>query len=221
MKRKKNIYFDRKSLGWKLGKKPLSKAERKRKAAIARQDKAHAKMMEQDARKRARKESGGQFRQIRSEAKKEQAGRDKAEARAKLSTKDRELWEELLRQNPAKARKVLEGMAMATKKRKRKKKMPAGLKAYWLKKRRQKNARKAKRRKNSAPKKRRRVRRRKPAARRRRRVQNRRPARRRRRTNPRRRRSTKIIKTNLRKGTKAFRQFVSQMRAKYGSARVL
>lgn len=112
---------------------------------------------------------------------------------------------------------------MATKKRRRrKKKMPAGLAAYWAKKRRAKNARKAKRRKKANPKPRRR-RRKKPVVRRRpRRVQNyRKPARRRRKSNPPKRRRVKIIKTNLRKGTKAFRQFVSQVRAQYGKARVL
>lgn len=216
-RRKRNIYFDRKSLGFKLGKSPAKKAaERKQKAA----EKRHAKMIAQDARARARKESGSTFRQIRSEAKKEQAGRAKAEARAKLSAKDKELWEELLRSNPAKARKVLEGMAMATKKRKRKKKMPAGLKAYWAKKRRQKNARKAKRRKRANPKKRR-TRRRKPTVRR---IRRRKPnvqRRRRRKSNPRRKRPVKIIKTSLRKGTKAFAQFVRETRAKYGKARVL
>ena len=45
--------------------------------------------------------------------------------------------------------------------------------------------------------------------------------RRRRKSNPRRKRPVKIIKTNLRKGTKAFKQFVSQVRAQYGKARVL
>ena len=44
---------------------------------------------------------------------------------------------------------------------------------------------------------------------------------RRRKANPRPQRRVKIIKTNLRKGTKAFRQFVQEQRAKYGSARVL
>jgi len=94
--------------------------------------------------------------------------------------------------------------------------------AYWAKKRRAKNARKAKRRKKANPKPRRR-RRKKPVVRRRpRRVQNyRKPARRRRKSNPPKRRRVKIIKTNLRKGTKAFRQFVSQVRAQYGKARVL
>jgi hypothetical protein len=212
MKRKKNIYFDRKSLGFKLGKKPLSKAERKRQTAIARQDKQHAKLAERAERKQARKQSGAAFRQIRSEAKKEQAGRAKAEARAGMSARDKELWEEVYKSNPAKARKVLEGMAMATKKRKRKKKMPAGLKAYWAKKRRQKNARKAKRRKRANPK---------PRKRRRRPTPKPKVLRRRARRNPPRKRRAKIIKTSLRKGTKAFRRFVAEQRAKYGSARVL
>jgi hypothetical protein len=117
------------------------------------------------------------------------------------------------------------GTHMATKKRMAKKrkrnsrkgKMPAGLKAYWAKKR----AAKAKR-KN--PRKRRRVirRRRKPVSMR---VRNfRRTARKPRRkshrhVNP--RRGLKIIRTNLRKGTKAFKHFVREQREKYGKARVL
>lgn len=116
---------------------------------------------------------------------------------------------------------------MATKKRRKKKtsrkgKMPAGLKAYWAKKRRGKAKRKNPRKRRRAVRKA--VRRRKPVSLR---VKNfrraaRKPKAKRRRTrtsNP--RRGVKIIRTNLRKGTKAFAQFVREQRAKFGTARVL
>jgi hypothetical protein len=402
--RRRNVYWDWKTLQWKRGDKPLTKAqrkqqtaERKRQAAIARQDKQHAKIAERAERKQSRISAGKQFRQLRSEAKKEAKARE-------LVKQDRELWRELYgsqnpfpgrltnsrrralrrmaskkrkrrnsrsrpfigpdgkvwhsgkrpraealaakaaqqaakrmdleswdrhmrtlkmleaeKQNPyevtrkftggtlkglehtgrtsapykvgqrvrkpiggspyviTKVRKVNPGIVEAIspgdrvtiinrfgqqstgravmrssgggwvlnmggphgtpgiaseenivrvkkkrakqnpRKRSRKGKMPAGLAAYWRKKRAQKNARK---RKKANPKKRR-TRRRRPVARRR--VQNyRKPVRRRRRkSNPPRKRPVKIIKTNLRKGTKAFRQFVSQVRAQYGKARVL
>jgi hypothetical protein len=234
----RNVYWDWKSLSWRHGEKPLTKAqrkqqsaERKRQAAIARQDKQHAKIAERVERKQAKQQAGKQFRQLRSEAKKEARARE-------LVKQDQELWRELYgSQNPfpgkltdrarARLRKLVRQNTMAKKRKKkknsRKGKMPAALKAYWAAKRRAKNARKAKRRKKANPKPRRR--RRKAVARRpRRRVRNyRKPATRRRRrtSNPRRKRPVKIIKTNLRKGTKAFKQFVSQVRAQYGKARVL
>ncbi len=105
--------------------------------------------------------------------------------------------------------------------------MPAGLRKYWAKKR----AAKAKR---SNPKKKRRTRRKNirglhPVARLREYKRQRKGGSSRKKSlrvalssrNPPRKRRVKIIKTNLRKGTKAFRQFVAATRAKYGSARVL
>lgn len=299
MKRRKNVYWDWKSLQWKRGDKPLTKAqrkqqtaERKRQAAIARQDKQHAKIAERAERKQSRISAGKQFRQLRSEAKKEQRARE-------LAKQDEALWKELysssnpqragtmagaasgddfetlfrsaMKRNPmaksygvrikkvsgrftglpyqvvsdnsdrtfgayktkeaaqarlaevrARMKEFSRGGSMSNpkKKRKRKRKMPAALANYWRKKR----AAKAKRRKQANPKKRRRVRRRRSVVQRARRVRNyRKPVtrRRRRKSNPRRKRPVKIIKTNLRKGTKAFKQFVSQVRAQYGKARVL
>ena len=208
-RRKRNIYFDRKSLGFKLGKKPLTREQKRKQAAIRKQERAHAKIAEREGRKQARKKASGQFQQIRREAQKE------AKARA-LVERDRELWQELYgKQNPAREfpgsltdaerlalRKLIKRSAMATKKRRRKKnksrkgKMPAGLAAYWRKKR-------AKKAKRKNPKKRprakvRRLRRRKTV---RRRARNyRRPARKVRRRRVRRakrnpvRRRTRIIK---------------------------
>ena len=126
-------------------------------------------------------------------------------------------------------RKLARLKTMATKKRRAKKrkrnsrkgKMPAGLAAYWRKKRAKKNPKRRTKAKRRTPRKKR-ARRRKPVSMR---VRNfrrtpRKPRRRRARaSNP--RRGVKIIKTNLRKGTKAFNQFVREQRAKYGTARVL
>jgi hypothetical protein len=128
---------------------------------------------------------------------------------------------------------------MATKKRKKRKnpkkgKMPAGLRKYWAKKRAKKAARKrnwgGKAKRRAFKSERRRVLKKarktgaipagsrwfragydrvaKPNPRKPRRAKPRKPR-------------TKIIKTSLRKGTKAFRDFVAATRAKYGKARVL
>jgi len=178
MKRKRNIYWDPKSMGLKLGKKP--QRGRKRRTPTE---------------KKARK----QFTQFKSEAQRE------AKAR-KLVESDRELWAELYgKQNPARVfpgnlmdgeraalQKLVKRSVMATKKRRKRKKkngkMPAGLAAYWRKKR-------AKKAKRKNPKKRprakvRRPRRRKPA-----RVRNyrRRPAHKPRKRNPPRRRRTRTL----------------------------
>jgi hypothetical protein len=220
MKRKKNIYWDRKSMGFKLGKKPATKQERKRQAAIARQDKQHEKLAERAAKKQAKQEAGALFRQLRGEAKREKRSAE----RKPMSTRDKELWEELLKSNPETKVSVLRKLAggnMAKKRKKRKNpkkgKMPAGLKAYWAKKRRTKNVRKTKRRKRANPK-RKRARRRKPVARR---IRRRKPNTRRRRarkSNP--RRGTKRITAPVGLGPKGLRQFAAQVRAAYPGARV-
>jgi hypothetical protein len=267
-RRKSNIYFDRKSLGFKLGKKPPTKAQKAKQRAIARQDRRHEKIAEREGRKQAKKQAGGLFRQIRREGQREVTAKTKAkfdkalfdelygrnprDVGAQLSAdsleraakKVQELWRKSGIYQPVDEAKryVLEmrdyvGKKLKKKnprkrKRNRKGKMPAGLRKYWAKKRakkRKRNSRpaymygpdgprkakgKAQRRKVRS-KERRTMKRVRKALR----VRNyRKPARRR---NPPRKRRVRIIKTSLRKGTKAFRQFVAQTRAKYGSARVL
>ncbi len=230
MKRKKNIYFDRKSMGFKLGKKPLSKEERRKQAAIKKQEKAHERMAAQAARKQAKQEAAALFKQLKGDAKPQRKPRTHA---PRWTADDESAWQQLLKSNPQRVfpgdlsvteiralRKLAakRGKSMATKKRckkknSRKRKMPAGLAAYWRKKRaakaKWKNPReKRAKRRNRIP--------RKPRP-----VHKVKRVRRRQRVNPPRKRRVKIIKTSLRKGTKAFRQFVAQTRARYGSARVL
>jgi len=101
MKKRKNVYWDWKALQWRRGKKPVGKAKRK-KASV---QKKHAKMIAQDSRARARKESGQLFRQMRSEAKKEARGRE-------LAKSDEALWKELYgSENP---RRVFPGRLTAS-----------------------------------------------------------------------------------------------------------
>lgn len=222
-RRKKNAYFDWKSLQWKRG---LSKAAKERKRAELAQEKRYEKLQRAAEKKAERaervaekKKQGALFKQLQRDAKPQRAKRHK------MSPADEQAWQELLRSNPQKARELVRQATMAKKKRSKKRKrnsrkgvMPAGLKAYWAKKRRAKAKRKNPKKRRTRKVKRTRVRRRKPVSMR---VRNYRRPRRRRKANPRRKRSVKIIKTNLRKGTKAFRQFVAAQRAKYGTARVL
>jgi hypothetical protein len=279
MTRKKNIYFDRKSLGFKLGKRPPSKAEKargkKKQAAIARderlrqadqrarerQDREHAKIAERAERKLTKQASAKQFRQLRSEAKKEAVAREKLKGDAelwkevygssnpkrvfpgKLTEAERKALLKLIRLKrkanigisdilslASSAKNLTGGGHMAKKKKAkkrkrnrnpRKSKMPAGLRKYWAKMRAKKNPKKKKRR-TRKPRKTARSRNsksrpfigpngkvwmssgRKPRKRRRRRP---------RKANPRRGKLT--IKTNLRPGTKAFRQLVSAYRKAY------
>lgn len=238
MTRKKNIYFDRKSMGFKLGKKPGTRRKRKRQSASERQDRQHAKIAERAARReetverkrasaaRAR-EARAQFSQVRSEAKKEARARE-------LAKKDESLWRELYgNQNPARVfpgnltdseraalQKLVRRSHMATKKkRKRKKKngkMPKGPAAYWRKKRAKKNSRK-KRRARKPNTKRTRTRRRRTAMN----PRPRRRVRRRARRNLPQKRRTLIIKSKFAKGTAGFKADVAAARAKYGKARVI
>jgi hypothetical protein len=212
--KKKNPHFDWKSLSFKRG--PSQRKKQKLKAEKKSREKGQAQL----------------FRQLQKDAKGSRA--PKAPRMSKQEIDD--AFTTFLRENPRAfpgdltateiraLRKLVRAKYMSKKKRSRKKrnsrkgKMPAGLAAYWRKKRAAKNPRKKKRAKRRNPKPRR-ARRRKPVSMR---VRNyRKPARRRRRRNPPRKKGLKIIKTNLRKGTKAFKQFVRETRAKYGSARVL
>lgn len=228
-RRKPNIYFDRKSFGLKLGKKPLSTAEKKRQHAIEKQDREHAKIAARAERKQARQAAGKQFRQLRSEAKKEARARE-------LAKDDQELWQELYgRSNPARVfpgsltdseraalRKLVRRTTMSKKKKSRKRKngkMPAGLAAYWRKKR-------AKKAKRKNPKKRPRAKVRRPRRRKtvRRRIARRAPPkmRRRARRKPNARRRVKIVKAPRGMTGKRLRAFAREMGAKYGApARVI
>ena len=233
-RRKKNLYFG-------FGPSKPTKRERRKsrtefQAGVKRKRAGYKKVRE--------KESSTLFHQLQRDAKPQRA------RRYKLTPADEEAWKEMLRSNPRQfpgnltkeqvlaLRKLVRQKTMATKKRKRKKnsrkgKMPAGLKAYWAKKRRAKAKRKnPKKRRARARKPRKRVRVARPfigpdgkvwysGKKANPRVRRYRKTRKRRKANPRRKRSVKIIKTNLRKGTKAFNQFVAQTRAKYGTARVL
>lgn len=208
-RRKKNLYFG-------FGpSKPTNRERRKSRtefqAGVRRKRSGYKRVRE--------KESSTLFKQLQRDAKPQRAKRHK------MSPADEQAWQELLRSNPQKARELVRQATMAKKKRSKKRKrnsrkgvMPAGLKAYLAKKRRAKAKRKNPKKRRTRKVKRTRVRRRKPVSMR---VRNYRRPRRRRKANPRRKRSVKIIKTNLRKGTKAFRQFVAAQRAKYGTARVL
>lgn len=229
MKRRKNLYFG-------LGPAPApTKRERARQRKEFQSGVRHKRGVYKRGRER---EASTLFKQLQKDAKPQRAHR------AKMSPGDEERWRELLRANPHRraelieARKknifpafllddysalstvkTLEGKTMATKKRKRrKKKMPAGLAAYWRKKRAQKNARKAKRRKrpNPKPRKKRRARRRNVYFDRRTmglKLGKKPRARRRKRRNPPRKRRVKIIKTSL--TGKKLRQFRAAMAAKY------
>jgi|ERR1700677_468433 len=227
MKRKQNIYFDRKSMGFKLGKRPLSKEEKRKQSAIRKQQKAHERMMAADERKRAKKEASSLFKQLQKDAKPSRKSRTH---KPRWTPEDEAGWQELLKSNPnrvfpgnltpteisALRKLAAKGNTMASKKRRKKKnsrngKMPAGLAAYWRKKRAKKNPRKKKARRKVRVITRYRTRT----------VTKIKRYRRKRKSNPRRKRPVKIIKTNLRKGTKAFNRFVAEQRAKYGTARVL
>jgi hypothetical protein len=222
-RRKKNLYF-----GFGPGKPPSKRERQKSRTAFQ----AGVKRKRRWFTKAREKEAGTLFKQLQRDAKPQRA------RRVKMTPRDEELWKQLLKSNPRKfpgdltdeaisaLRKLARRASTMSKKRKKRKKnsrkgkMPAGLKAYWAKKRRAKAKRKNPAKKRRTVKARRkRARRRKPVSLR---VRNyRRPVRRKRRKNPPRKRSVKIIKTNLRKGTKAFDQFVREQRAKYGTARVL
>ena len=218
-RRKKNLYFG-------FGPSKPTKRERRKSRT---EFQARVKRGRSAAKKTREKESGTLFKQLQRDAKPQRA------KRPRWTPQDEAGWQELLRSNPREfpgdltkeqilaLRKLVRRKTMATKKRKRKRnsrkgKMPAGLKAYWAKKRRAKAKRKNPKKRRARKVKRTRVRRRKPVSIR---VRNYRRPRRRRKANPPRKRSVKVIKTNLRKGTKAFSQFVAQTRAKYGTARVL
>jgi hypothetical protein len=199
MRRTQNLYFDRKSLGFKRGIRPASKKElRASKTSFERGVRAKVRTRKGAARKQA----SSLFRQLQGEAQREAKGRE-------MAKQDKALWEELYgRSNPRRVfpgnlttsersalRKLVRLKTMATKKRKRKKnsqkgKMPAGLRRYWAKKR----AAKAKRRN---PKKRRttkpRRKRATPRVRNYRRTA-RKPAKRRARRNPPRPRKPRILK---------------------------
>lgn len=217
MTRKKNIYFG-------LGPAPTpTKRERTRQR---KEFQAGVQRKRTGFRKAREKESGTLFKQLQKDAKPQHA------RRAKMTAKDESLWRELLRENPmrefpgnltktekAALRKLARLRTMATKKRKRRKKkngkMPAGLAAYWRKKRAKKNPKKkrARRRmkKNSRPRKRatpkiRRYRRKRAAPKRRRT----------RRANPVRKR-VKVIKAPRGMSGKALRAFARAKAAEYGA----
>ena len=222
--RKKNLYFG-------LGPAPTpSKRERRRQRT---EFQAGVKRKRTALKRGREKESATLFKQLQRDAKPQRA------RRAKWTPQDEEAWKQMLRENPMRQfpgdltateisalRKLARLKTMSSKKKRRRKKknpkgvMPPGLKR-WHAEQKRKKAKKKNPRKRKAKAMRRRPRRtprRKPVSTR---VRNyRKPARRKRKQNPRPRR-VKVIKTNLRKGTKAFRQFVSATRAKYGSARVL
>lgn len=218
-RRKKNLYFG-------LGPAPTpTKGERSRQRKEFRAGVQRKRTAFKSARE---KESSRLFKQLQRDAKPQRAHR------VKMTPRDEELWKQLLRENPMRKfpgdltreqiqalRKLVRQKHMATKKRKKRKnpkkgKMPAGLRKYWAKKRAKKAARRVlkKARKTGAI----------PAGSRWFRAGYDRVAkpnpRKPRRAKPRKPR-TKIIKTSLRKGTKAFRDFVAATRAKYGKARVL
>lgn len=209
-RRKKNLYF---------GFGPASKAERARQRSYVRTGGA------------GRTVPGNESSALRNEVAEALVGQGykKTDAKKAVQRASGGDFNSLFRSAIGGLKKNPRGITMATKKRKRKKnsrkgKMPAGLKAYWAKKRAKKNGAK-KRRRTRKLNPRKRARRRKPVSLR---VKNfrhakRRPTVKQRRTrmrsNP--RRAVKIIKTNLHKGTKAFEQFVREQRAKYGTARVL
>ena len=249
MKRKRNLYFDWNNLRLRRGHSKEARAaarqQKKQQSTEARQEKQHEKIAEREAKKQAKKEQARLFRQLQGDSKPKRKPRSRA---PRWSPEDEEAWRSMLKSNPrvfpgnlSKAevsalrklaklrpkslRKANVGLSdvvsflssaknltgggkhMAKKKSKKKRKnprkgkMPAGLARWHREQKRKKNARKKKRnprRRKPVPKVRRRVRR-----------------------NPPRRRTPKVIKTNLRKGTKAFKAFVREQRAKYGSARVL
>jgi hypothetical protein len=192
------------------------------------------------------KESSRLFKQLQRDAKPQRAHRVKMTPRDEELWKQllrenpmRKFPGDLTREQIQALRKLVRQKHMATKKRKKRKnpkkgKMPAGLRKYWAKKRAKKAARKrnwgGKAKRRAFKSERRRVLKKarktgaipagsrwfragydrvaKPNPRKPRRAKPRKPR-------------TKIIKTSLRKGTKAFRDFVAATRAKYGKARVL
>jgi hypothetical protein len=230
VRRKENLYFDRKSMGFKRGIRPATKAE------LRASRKSFRRGVEQKVRARkgaARKQAGSLFRQLSRESKQEARGRE-------LASKDKALWEELYgRQNPMRVfpgnltdsersalRKLVRLKHMSKKKKSRKKKnsprkgkMPAGLAAYWRKKR----AKKAKRKNPKRPKRTSKPRRKRVSTR----VRNyrraaRKPAKRRkRRANPRPKRA-KVIKAPYGMTGKRLRAWAREQGKKFGvPARIL
>jgi len=209
-RRRKNLYFG-------LGPAPTpSKRERARQkkefqAGVARKRKGFKRERETGAAKL--------FRQLQKDARPQRAHR------AKMLPGDEERWRELLRSNPGAVLELaqLVGGTMAKKKKNKKKrnpkkgKMPAGLAAYWRKKRAAKAKRKKKR--NPKPRKVKRVRRRKPVMRRR---NVRKPRRqRRRRSNPIPKRA-KVLKAPYGMTGKRLKAWAREQGRKYGvPARVL
>jgi len=206
MKRRKNLYFG-------LG--PAPTPTKRERARSRKEFQAGVQRKRREFKGQRERESSTLFKQLQKDAKPQRAHK------ARMSPGDEERWRELLRSNPGLPELVafaeqLKGAPMA-KKRKRKKNrrprkgvMPAGLKAYWAKKRRAKNARKAKRRKRPNPKPRKRKR-----ARRRRNIyfdrrsmgfkMGKKPrARRRKRRNPPRRRKPRILKPPAGMGPQRF-----------------
>jgi hypothetical protein len=250
MKRKPNIYFDRKSLGLKWGKRPKRRARTmphrgtvRLKMPDVRNDVASALVNlgypKFAARSAAQMASGSDFESMFRSALGSVKAKNPRVFPGNLSSSEITALRKLVRQKTKANRRPRRGSEeniVSVKKRNPKKKkrsksrkgvMPAGLRKYWAKKR----AAKAKR---SNPKKKRRTRRKNirglhPVARLREYKRQRKGGSSRKKSlrvalssrNPPRKRRVKIIKTNLRKGTKAFRQFVAATRAKYGSARVL
>ena len=182
-RRKKNFYFDRKSMGFKRGIRPASKSELRASRKSFQSGVARKRRALKGARE---KQAGTLFKQLQRDAKPQRA------RRAKLSGRDKELWEQLLKSNPGIVEAIRPGDRVTIinrfgqkstgravmrsssggwvlnmggphgtpgiaseenivsvkkrnpkkKKRSRKGKMPAGLAAYWRKKRAKKAKRK-------------------------------------------------------------------------------